>query len=926
MQKPRPGAYALHLMLGLSALFLALHDPRSALAQDAQPGLEEADELAGEDAQSGGELRETPTQGIEEIVITGEVLESTTQAEPQAITTFSQEELDTLGIADVDTLALNTPALHVGQVGQQAVITLRGVGLENLTSVGEAGVGFQVDGIHLGRPSAANSVFFDLERVDVLRGPQGTEGGRNLTAGKIALNSKRPEEDFEMFGDLTFGNFDSVQTRAVVNVPIWEDKLLTRTSVLYESRTGYQKAALLPFTLIDPLSTGPDNVRTVRDSRTDDADDVAVRGQLRSLWADQTLELRAIATYAQQKGNGPALQLLGAPPDGSNSRSTGRIVQLDLQQPGFADNFAVDQLVPRDANGNPIPTPEFPVTGTPLPSNCPDPVDPLFQSPEINIPGQGPTQFPALDPCIPSDPRVSYFDTPHMQDNFQIGITGQLSYDIPLFEDTEFSDLRFGFVGGWWNILTDSTADFDGFNLPDSRLDLRRDSRQHSVEFFLERPDVGRFDFKTGFFWFREDIDTDVCFDSLADGTAGDTALDNTVRTTSIAGYGTVGFRPLDSLRVFAGLRYTSERKKAIQLSESFRPRNNPNQITSTDGQTRAAQDGCGLYFRNLLQRPQELVIETVTNPDDIQETFSAFTPAAGFDWQINDSSTLGFSVTRGFKAGGFPLGNPGAPGFENLLGTPYPAEMVWEYEVSSKNDFFDGRLRVNATAFWTEYDPFQICQFNGPNFFCRGDGSATIRGVELEWNATPIEGLAINGFFNYLDSRINNFLIEDPTVRGCEFIVNADTRMNCEMGLVAPRPPPTPVKVDVSGNSLPKAPNWAGSLGVQYTIDLGRFGFLTPRAQTQFQGQTFFRVFNLEEFSQAPFAKLDLKLFWRSQDDRFTAEFFVNNVTDEDVINSVFVGPQQTGGQVLAQYQPPRLVGFKIGVNYMSDLFDRFF
>jgi len=225
-----------------------------------------------------------PPEGVEEITVIGEVLETSTQAEAEAITTFDQAELDTLGITDVDTLALNTPSLHVGQVGQQAVITLRGVGLENLTSIGEAGVGFQVDGVHLARPAAANAAFFDVERVDVLRGPQGTRGGRNLNGGKIAVWSAKPTEEFEAKGDATYGNYNTMESRAVVNVPIWSDKLMSRVSGIFARRNGYQD----------------NEFYNVSNKDTGDAKEYSGRLQLRSLLFDQSLELRGIATHGKQ--------------------------------------------------------------------------------------------------------------------------------------------------------------------------------------------------------------------------------------------------------------------------------------------------------------------------------------------------------------------------------------------------------------------------------------------------------------------------------------------------------------------------------------------------------------------------------------------------------------------------------------------------
>lgn len=843
------------------------------------------------------ELRGARTEGVEEITVTGEVLESSTQADTQAITTFDQAELDTLGIADVDTLALNTPSLHVGQVGSQAVITLRGIGLENLTSVGEAGVGFGVDGVHMGRPSAANAAFFDLERVDVERGPQGIMGGRNLTGGKIQLWSKKPTEDFEAFGDFEYGNYDSYTTRAVVNLPLlsmfsgWEDKLMTRASILWTRRDGFQHQKF----------TG------VEGTNADDSKDFAGRFQARSLWFDQTLELRGIGTYSQQKGRGPALKLLGDPPQ--NIAGTVGLAK-QRQDDGLCVDCFDDYVIP----------------------DCPS--DPPFGFPDAV--------------CIPGADRQTYQDQVNDQDNDQNGFTGMLNWDMPFFLDTPLSDMRFGMIGSYQVNNTKGATDFDGTNWPDTSFFQQRDADQHSIEVFIERPDVGMFDFKVGFYYYKEDIKSNVCFDSLAALQLGDLGLQADIKTTSKAGFGTVGFRPIDEVRVFAGIRYTDEEKKAVQINENYTTltQGEANAIAagtssvddfidSRNGRAKVSRNDCGRQFLDTYgftsDVPGErgwLIIDRQNSSPDlrIDSTWSAWTPGVGIDWQVTPDSTLGFSATRGWKAGGFPLGAE-----ENLnpdLQDPYPPEKVWEFELTSKNEFFDGLLRFNTTLFWTEYDPFQICQFSGPVFFCRGDGGATIRGIEVEFLANPIDGLQLNGFFNVLDTRVNDYQIIDPTIRSCSERASLDQIERCEAGdpNTPPLAPSPPLPTDVSGNQLPKAPKWAGSFGAQYTIDMGRFGFLTPRAQTQFQGRTYFRVFNRQEFSQEKFIKVDLKVTWRSEDDRFWAETFVTNLTDVNVINSMFVGPQATGGQVLTQIQPPRTYGFRVGVNYISDWVDRIF
>jgi iron complex outermembrane receptor protein len=284
--------------------------------------------------------------------------------------------------------------------------------------------------------------------------------------------------------------------------------------------------------------------------------------------------------------------------------------------------------------------------------------------------------------------------------------------------------------------------------------------------------------------------------------------------------------------------------------------------------------------------------------PNVQSDRWSDWNPSAGFEWEINDSSTVSFRYAEAFKPGGFPLGVD--PNFDEAFQQPYDAEQSKNFELTSKNEFFDNRVRFNLTFFWTDYDPFQICQLAGPLYFCESDGEATSRGIEIEYFATPVDGLDINGHFNYLDARIDRFQIIDPTLR-------------TDAGGVDPVPKP----VDVSGNRLPKAPEWSGSFGIQYTFDLGRYGQLVPRAQTQFQARTFFRVFNREEFSQDPFAKLDVRLTWRSESGALFAELFGANVTDVDVINFEFVGSQFVGGPVFAAYQPPRTWGFRVGATY---------
>jgi len=665
-----------------------------------------------------------------------------------------------------------------------------------------------------------------------------------------------------------------MESRAVVNVPIWSDKLMSRVSGIFARRTGFQD----------------NEMYNVANKNTGDAKDYSGRFQLRSLLLDQNLELRGVATHGKQTGRGPDLKLIGDPP-------------ATLEQ-----SMAVySNLWTRP----PEPSPGFPPA--PPPHNQPFSESRFFP---VNCP-HNPNDFSPDTVCVPSDARDAFLEFVSDRDNHQNGLTGLGTYDIPLFQDSPFSDLRLGVVGAWQQTAEDWIYDFDGTNVPEQVLDLARNAHQYSVEAYIERPDVGRWDFRTGVYWLDEAIKTDVCFDINGPGSQQDFSYEGQIGTKSIAGYGEAGFRITENLRAYGGIRWSKDEKSNDETFESVIPLDTV-ALIATANEPRA----CGHYTLGMVGRGQRL---SPGGGKKLTEDYQGWTPMGALDWQVTDTSTLSFSVTRGFKAGGFPtVVNPAL----NTLDEPYDSEFTMEYELTSKNELWDGRLRLNGTAFWTEYDPFQVCQFNGPAYLCDSDGSATIRGIELEYIVTPIEGLQFNGFFNWLDSRINNMELIDPTIRGC---LNPNTCPSVS-------DPPTSVATallpqNVSGNRLTRSPEWAGSFGVQYELDFGRWGFFTPRFATQFQGLTYYRVFNsyqdipkreglfyLEDDKQDPFIKYDAKVMWRSEDDRFTAEVFGVNLSDEDVLNSVVVGSQFTGGQALGQYQPPRTYGIRFGINYISD------
>ncbi len=830
--------------------------PSTAAADDDED--EYDDEYADEYEIETGDGVPDPYADLEEITITGKATEGTAQSIPEAITSFNEEQMDVMGITNAESLSLNTPSLHVGRFGSQAVVTLRGVGVENLTAVGETGVGFEYDGIHQGRALNGPVNFYDVQGVQVTRGPTGGKGGRQTTGGRITIKSKPPEVEPNVFGDVQLGNYNAYLMRGVVNYPIFDEALMARVTGGYEKRDGYQENKFTNRTK-DAL---------------DDANNMAVRGQLRSLLFDESLELRGIGGYMFQKGNGVGrTRLFGLPPE------TGRLTRGTDAPASLRDLTAIYYRY--DCDG-------------------------YFSS------GGFGSFAPPGTACVATDPRKTYSDNDDEISNDQSYFTGIMNWDMPYFQDNAWlSDIRLGAVGGYINTKTTGNLDLDLTNDPSGIFDQDRTVNQGSVEAFIERPDVERFDFKVGGYYFQEEVKTQFCLDTKGDSPGNDVYADQRVKTRSIAGYAHAGYRLFDNLRLHGSARYTVEQKDADQQTLAF-TYNEFDRTTTPWTQNLPNPTDCGREFVNirkstgLLSPSTKVYVEARVSRDDAVKsaTWSKPTFNGGFDWTVTDTSTIGVDYTNSFKSGGFPLGNDVRN--SDFVEPIYNAEEVAEYELSFKNQFFENRLQANLTLFWMDYDPFQICQIEGALYKCTTTGKATTRGIELEVTSSPVDGLFINGHFNYLDAKVDQFWLKDPT----------DSGLN---GLLSSLASAT----NVAGNTLPKAPTFAGSLGIQYNLDAGRAGIFSPRIQTQAQSRTYFRVFNKEIFSQKPFAKVDVSLDWLSEDERLSVRLYVNNVTDVDVLNFLFIAPRISSGAVTGgSYLPPRTFGFRFGVNYTSDLF----
>lgn len=179
------------------------------------------------------------SEGLEEVVITAEKRAGTVQDTPISIAAFSGDELAGGGIVSTEQLTAVTPGLNVQRevIGK---VVIRGIGTENFTVGSDPGVAIHQDGVYLARSSTSVFEFFDTQRIEVLRGPQGTLYGRNATGGVLNIISNKPDDEFGGYAKLDLGNYSKRRLEGALNVPFGESAA-GRLSVLYAERDGFTK-------------------------------------------------------------------------------------------------------------------------------------------------------------------------------------------------------------------------------------------------------------------------------------------------------------------------------------------------------------------------------------------------------------------------------------------------------------------------------------------------------------------------------------------------------------------------------------------------------------------------------------------------------------------------------------------------------------
>lgn len=413
-------------------------------------------------------------------------------------------------------------------------------------------------------------------------------------------------------------------------------------------------------------------------------------------------------------------------------------------------------------------------------------------------------------------------------------------------------------TAGFWSLSSDLSDDLDGTSFFTGDEFWAEKQRQRTVELNLSSNGDSRFQWLAGFFYFNETADT------FYDAQIGDLGFLNglTVCCANLNQRAFITRVKVNSYAVFGqvGYKFTD----ALTLKAGAR------------------------YTADYKSEHASLQFFGPPNLEDLKDSWKDFTPRVALEYQINDDILFYGSVSKGFKAGGFNVWG--------LQGKAFEPEKIWSYEAGVKSRFADNRLQANLTAFYSKYSNLQVNEvlpLAGVQVI--NAASAKNSGAELELVARPIPAFQMNVSATYLNAKFTSF-------------------QNTEIDF------PQLGAQDLSGNHLPKAPEFTIDVAAQYIVSLGNAGSLTFRGEYNWQDVIYFTEFNRNNAYQPAVGRWNASLAFDSADRQWTISAFIKNGGNKLVTEGAIIGGQSLGSPVFEFFSPPRLYGltatYRIGNN----------
>ena len=774
---------------------------------------------------------------LEEIVVTAEFRSANVQETPLAVTAVTADMLEArsqTNLAQITAQAPNVSLRPAGSAfGNALVAFIRGVGQTDFNPSVEPGVGIYVDDVYYGTITGNVLDLLDLDRVEVLRGPQGTLAGRNSIGGAIKLFTRKPDGSNDGFIEGTYGKYNRTDIKGAAGFTIIPDKLFARIAGSSRSSNGYitRYDYACVNNLPPPGNPGglPTYVPGLGCELGKEGGQSYTSGRLALRWVvSDKIEANIAATITNDHSESqPSVLVAAKDNSGSNfpwlspnGPVTPPFASPIPNNPTFSPFSGSTVPIFYDNNGNgaydagvDVPFDSRFVTGgtytnyaTYINDGTSTP-SPLFQG---GTPGANEALY---KPDVA--PPINHLKSWDVSTNISWQLTDTTSllyvfsyreYTNSFSEDTDGSPLAVQQLlqrlrhKQWTHELRLNTSLFDG--LADVTLGGFYLDQQTNEDARVDLPYVG-FDFIHG---------------------------PDLVPSTNKSVYGHVTLHPWERINVSAGLRYSKDEK-----SYTFH-RHNPDysavQPCTTFWFWEAANPiNCGVYGLDGL--------ETKYSSDRLD-----WRTAIAYDY--SDDIMIYGQVATGYKAGG----NNARPFFPSQLFAFDPEELT-SYEAGFKSTWAD-QLRLNVAAFYNDYLsiqlPTNVCTWAPPGQQtpCASQnnvGDAEVWGVEMEAEWHPTEAFSLDASYSHLHFKYTKIAE-----------INGVPASAVQKGMVSPYTPEN---------------KW--SIGAQYEIQLpNNLGTLTPRIDANWQDDIYADANNRPTDFIPSYALVNARLTWRSVDDNW--------------------------------------------------------
>ncbi|MDJ0927359.1 MAG: TonB-dependent receptor [Gammaproteobacteria bacterium] len=814
---------------------------------------------------------------LEDVVVTAQKREQNVQDVGIAISAFTGDQIRALNVQQSIDIATFVPNVHISGnlAGQNTQFSIRGVTQNDFNDIIEAPNAVYLDEGYIPIANAQTFTVFDIERVEILKGPQGTLFGRNATGGLIQYISRKPNMDnWEGFVDATYGLYDvtgdpdSVRVEAAVGGPM-TDRVGARVAMLYNKQDPYlvnlyrseSDSVAQRFgagtILGGDNSFGPNAPGSDAGADLGDDETLGLRGILQ-FDATDTLRFTISGNYSDTEvATGPyQSKPTSAVYDGSNPQVGVQLSQGELIN--VIDTASNDSRLSICADGSDCGADQD-NDGVPDDIRNPGTLD-QGRFNNLNQLSPGTDFFGYLDPD--GDDFTTSGDFAFADSGKTEAYGGQLRIEWDYGQESQFIS-----ISDYKNFEKLLFIDVDSAPVNQAANYAGADASSFSQEFRFQGSTEGS-RWLAGFYYLNIDTESKNGLKFPTNSTVSlgspfgflspfETGSDARLKTDSYSVFGQVEWDIVDRVTLIGGLRLIREQKN-YEFSQSLYATQDSRQIHQG-----SFSDGTRILIGPLLTEstPGSGIFDTPTSFEDRDREDDLWAGNIQVDYRPNDDVLLYAGIRRGVKAGsynaqlsgGLPIPNPpGAPmgstvGVEAAI--PYEEEILYAYEAGFKTTLFDGTTRFNGSFFYYDYEDYQAFLFTGVSGIVINADAETV-GAELEIQTSPIDGLDILFSAGWFDAEVQDvpFRVGGPISKDVE--------------------PTYAPPVQVAGIVRYEWPLFGGYARVQ-----GDFSY----SDSYFYN---LRNFDADQFDS--YTLVNTSLGWQTEDGVFDIGLLFRNITDE--------------------------------------------